>query len=90
MDASKTAVAENADDFAGLNGFSEFFDNGIRIGQVEGRFAELLEFSDQAVGIEAFFGTKLLETRDLGDDDAIGQGERISKFLLKDISAGGV
>jgi len=75
MDIVEAAVAEDTEDVAGLGLEGDVRNDLICSGEVICLGANGPDVGHELGGVESFLGGDLLETRDFGDDHALGQAE---------------
>ena len=87
METIEGTVAENDKDIALLQLWLQLFDDPIGGGLVKGRLSGSLQIGNKTICIEALLGFQIGRAVHFPDDDAMGSGKGLGKFLLEDGAA---
>ena len=85
VNAAKTAITENANYIALSGQTGNVLDDGVHTREIGGMDLSGAECGDQLLGIQSLRGMELLQSCDFRNDNGIGESERFSEFVLKNI-----
>ena len=90
MDPIEPAIAENGHDIVLLQQRRDALNDRVGILLIESESARAFNFFHHALGIQSFRSRNLVEPRDLRNENAVGNLQRIRQLVLKNCPSSGV